>query len=166
MATHFGDFCMRPHPARIFVTALLVAAIAVPAAAQGRVSRGLAATLPWFTSAAPQATISLEVGPLRFPLRFRADVHVVEPRNGEPATILGGGSLLVPFLNRPLTPYLIGGAAFGLNEALGLGASRTDGVRVGGGLRYRLDERVLYLEASRFYANTVGGPRLTFGVQF
>jgi len=155
---------MQPLLARCLVTVIALCAVVPIAAAQRPVSFGIASTLPGRAGDGRQATVALELGTRRVPVRFRADFSAVD-RFGEPLTFFGGAHVLVPMLARPFTPYFVGGASFGLDRALGVSLGNTGGFRVGGGLRYQLDGRILYLEAARHYADA-GGSRLLVGVQF
>ena len=70
----------------------------------------------------------------------------------------------MPFIDRPLTAYLLVGAAFLPMSRLGSIGYGGDGLRAGIGLRYRVSERVLFVENVQHWG--LNKSLLTFGVQF
>jgi hypothetical protein len=66
--------------------------------------------------------------------------------------------------DRPLSPYLVGGIAFGINQWDGGPQPDGEGGRAGLGLRYRVGERILFAENAYHWG--FGRSQLSFGVQF
>ena len=142
----------------------LTALQASPADAQEKVlSVGLGAGMPAVDGQTLHGMLTLEAGPRQFPLRFRADLSALD------GTVRGrlyqaNASVLATFLDRPLTPYLIGGIAFQLNGRFGGATPGGEGFRGGLGLRYRVSNRVLFAENTYHWG--INRSLLTFGVQF
>jgi hypothetical protein len=151
---------------RVSIVVLVALSLAIPvrsAVAQRAVSFGVAAGLPLASPDGPHGMVTLEVGPRRFPVRFRSELSVTESRD-RGRVYQAAGSLLVPFLDRPLSPYLVGGIALGINQWAGGPQSGGEGVRAGLGLRYRVGERVLFAENAYHWG--FRRSQLAFGVQF
>lgn len=147
----------------VMLLVLVTVASARDVHAQRVISLGVAAGLPLANPDGQHGMLTLEVGPRRFPVRFRSELSVTESRE-RGRVYQATGSMLVPFLNRPLSPYLVGGVAFGINQWDGGQQTGGEGVRAGLGLRYRIGDRVVFAENAYHW----GFERslLTFGVQF
>ena len=147
----------------VMLIALLTAASTRDAHAQRAVSLGVAAGLPLANPDGQHGMLTLEIGARRIPVRFRSELSVTDSRD-RGRVYQATGSFLVPFIERPLSPYLVGGIAFGINQWDGGPQPGGEGVRAGLGLRYRIGERILFAENAYHW----GFERslLTFGVQF
>lgn len=150
-------------PSVVVLVALLFALPPRDAGAQRVVSFGVAAGLPIASPDGPHGMVTLEAGPRRFPVRFRSELSVAEIRPGV-RVYQATGSVLVPFIDRPLSPYLVAGLAFGINQWAGGPQLGGEGVRGGLGLRYRVGERILFAENAYHWG--FGRSQLSFGVQF
>lgn len=151
---------------RSSIIALVVLLAAVPAhdaLAQRALSLGVAAGLPLANPGGQHGMLTLEIGARRFPVRFRSDLSVTESRD-RGRVYQATGSFLVPFLERPLSPYLVGGIAFGIDQWDGGPQPGGEGVRAGLGLRYRVGDRLLFAENAYHWG--FGRSLLTLGVQF
>ncbi len=160
----------RPLIAALVIVALPLAA--PRAEAQGILSLGVAAGLPITNGGGggQHAMVTLEAGPRRFPLRFRADLSVVGGNGSNPNAPYGptviqyNTSVVVPFVNTKLAPYFIAGIAWNSNGAFGEQFSGREGLRAGLGLRYRAGGNTLFVENTMH--GGIPGNFLTFGVQF
>lgn len=148
----------------VFVLVALVLATPMREAhAQRVVSLGVAAGLPLASPDGRHGMVTLEIGPRRFPVRFRSELSVTE--DGMRGRVYQAtGSFLVPFIDRALSPYLIAGIAFGINQWDGGQSPGGEGLRGGLGLRYRVGERVLFAENAYHWG--FQRSQLSFGVQF
>lgn len=152
---------------RLVIPLLLFAAFALtrptPLHAQRWLSVGLAAGLPATDTDVQHGMLTLEVGPRRMLSRFRADLALYDVSNqGQVAQ--AAGSVIVPFIDRPLTPYLIAGIAFTVLGPRYSPKPINEGMRAGLGLRYRVDGRTLFAESVRHRG--ANRTLLTIGVQF
>lgn len=129
---------------RPVLLAFVISVLATPLAAQRAVSLGVSTTVPSSSSVAQHAA-TLELGARRIPVRLRLEASALILNNRR--STQAGVSLLLPLLDRSLSPYLLGGVASetdGLDGPDGFGAS---GIRTGAGLRYRVGSRVLFIES-------------------
>jgi hypothetical protein len=145
------------------VAAVLIVVSSV-AHSQDWLSAGLAAGVPGVNGGGNHAMATLEVGPVRFPVRFRADLAVVDYAVSGPRFAQFNASFVVPFVDRTLSPYLIAGIALAPTSRLGGTGTGGEGLRGGVGLRYRVAERVIFLESSRHWG--LNRSQLSLGVQF
>lgn len=145
------------------LTALL---LAIPTAshAQRWISAGLAAGVPGANGPGSHAMATLEIGPSSFPLRFRADLAAIDYPNSGQRFAQVNASLLVPFVDRTLSPYFVAGLALAPASRLGTTGSGGDGLRGGLGLRYRVANRVIFLEGARHWG--LERTLVSLGVQF
>lgn len=149
---------------RCAALALLLLTLAPAASAQSWLSMGIAAGLPGANGGGNHVMATLELGPVRFPLRFRLDVAAIDYAPSGQRFAQLNANVLVPFIDRPLTPYAIAGAAFAPFSRLGSTGFGGDGLRAGVGLRYRVSERVIFIENAQHWG--LNKSLLTFGVQF
>lgn len=142
----------------------LMLAWAPAASAQGWLSMGIAAGVPGANNGGNHVMATLEVGPTRMPLRFRLDIAAVDYAPSGQRFAQLNANLLVPFVDRPLAPYLVAGIAFAPLSRLGSNGYGGEGLRAGVGLRYRVSERVIFVENAQHWG--LNKSLLTFGVQF
>ena len=144
----------------------------VPVAAQRAVSVGIGAGLPSEALGGDHGFATLELRSSRFPVHFRAELGVIQGGADTQAYhrwYQAGGSFIVRFVERPLSPYALAGLSFEIDRpATGPpgGTYRPDGtgLRTGLGLRYRVGERVLFAEGAHHWG--LDRRMITFGVQF
>jgi len=139
---------------------VLVAGAAPPASAQRALSVGVAASVPSLPGT-QHAMITLEAGSRRFPLRFRADVAAV---SYDGVAYQYQASLLLPFTSSRVAPYLIGGVGIETDGLDGGPTPSWSGIRGGVGVRYRLANRLLFVESVAH--SGLPRPMLSLGVQF
>ena len=144
--------------------ASLLLALASDASAQSWLSMGIAVGVPGANGGGNHAMATVELGPTRFPLRFRLDVAAVDYAPSGQRFAQLNANVLVPFINRPLTPYAVAGVAFAPMSRLGSTGYGGEGLRAGVGLRYRVSERVIFVENVQHWG--LNKSLLTFGVQF
>lgn len=152
---------------RILVLSLLAASMFVaPARAQQprSVSLGVAAGVPSTNGGGNLAMATLELGRARFPVRLRADVTVMDYATTGPRLAQLNASVLVPFLDRKVSPYAIAGLASAPVTRFGSRGPGAEGLRAGMGLRYHIASRTLFLESVRHWG--IDRSQLSLGVQF
>ena len=152
-----------PRPLAFVLMSVIALAGAPHLHAQRFISLGLAAGLPAANPELQHGMVTVEVGPLIFLSRFRADLTIYDgPTTG--AVAQAAGSLIVPFIDRPLSPYFIAGLAFNLTDRTASPSAIQESARAGLGLRYRVGERTVFAESVRHWG--VERALLTIGVQF
>jgi hypothetical protein len=107
--------------------------------------------------------LTFEIGPHHMLSRFRADLAIYDIAN-QGRVAQAAGSVLVPFVDRPLSPYFVAGMAFTVHGRRSSPEPMNEGVRAGLGLRYRVDGRTLFAESVRHWG--ANRTLLTIGVQF
>jgi hypothetical protein len=152
---------------RIVVASLLAVSVFIaPARAQQprSVSLGVAAGVPATTGGGSLAMATLELGRASFPVRFRADVTVMDYATSGPRLAQLNANVLVPFLDRKISPYAVAGYASAPVTRFGSAGPGAEGLRAGMGLRYRIASRTLFLESVRHWG--INRSQLSLGVQF
>lgn len=142
----------------------LLLAVAPRASAQDWLSFGVAAGVPGANGGGNHAMATVELGASRFPLRFRVDAAAVDYAPSGQRFAQLNANLLLPFIDRPLSPYAVVGIAFAPMSRLGSTGYGGEGLRAGVGLRYRVSERVLFVENAQHWG--LNKSLLTIGVQF
>ena len=149
---------------RITLTVPFLLALTSRVDAQSWLSAGLAVSVPAANGGGNHVMATLELGPARFPVRLRADLAAIDYAPFGPRFAQMNANLLVPFIQRPVSPYFVAGVAFAPTSRLGSRSTGGEGLRAGVGLRYRVAERVLFIENVQHWGLTRS--LLTFGVQF